>query len=76
VSDLPLIVRLGVRVATFVVLFLLIGLVDAVATHWLGERHLDLLSRDTITAYRGGLNMLLILWFFGLLAKPAPDHPQ
>jgi hypothetical protein len=61
VTKLPLIIRFAIRVALFVVCYFAIGLASALAGHFLG------ISRLTRAGYEGGLNMLLTLWFFGLL---------
>lgn len=68
----PLIIQFAARCAAFVALFLLIGFVGAVARHYLGPLHLNIASRDSIVSYQGGLNMLLVLWFSGLLRWPEP----
>ncbi|RYG88574.1 MAG: hypothetical protein EON59_03995 [Alphaproteobacteria bacterium] len=68
---MPLIIRLAARCMIFALLFLLIGVVGAAARHYLGPLHLGIASRESIFMHQGGFNMLLVLWFFGLLPWPA-----
>lgn len=67
-NRLPLILRVLIRISTYLVAWFFIGFVAAVAKHWFGAEHIEL-----IAAYRGGADMLLAMWFCGVFRKAAPE---
>lgn len=66
---LPLILRLALRCVALVLGWFAVGIAMSLAQHFLGPLHLDWATKDQIISYQGGLNMLLILWFCGLLRR-------
>lgn len=66
---LPLIVRFGIRLLKLFAGWFIIGLAGAMAKDLLG------LSDVTRASYVGGFNMLLVLWFMGLLSDDQSASP-
>ncbi len=71
----PLIIRLLIRTTIFIAVFFAIGFASAVARHFLID-HYGIISLRELDVYRGGLNMLAILWFMGLLGSDSDTHPE